>query len=395
MTDRSMRLCVLGDLDSVHTRRWMQPFVERGYDVHAISYYPPAASLDERIEQHVLRPGDTSQPAQAGPSSSVGKAARLAPPSLLRLVNAFRYRRAGLGDTLRRIQPGVLHAHYVVEYGFFAAFSGYHPLLVTAWGSDILRDAVSSPFARQVARYTLHKADAVTTNGEYMTRLVHALGTPKEKASTVVFGTDRFFLEGGDASVNRREGTASPPTIISTRSLDSPLYNVDAVLRATAVVRRRFPDVRLLIAGSGRLQPRLQRLASDLKLSDAVSFLGFLNQEGLRAAFHSAHVYVSVPDSDATSVSTLSAMAAGCFPLLSDLPTQREWVEDGANGLLAVPGDVKGLAERIVEAIESDALRRSAAEANVRIVEERGLWEKNVPRVESIYAALAATATAE
>jgi glycosyltransferase involved in cell wall biosynthesis len=83
-------------------------------------------------------------------------------------------------------------------------------------------------------------------------------------------------------------------------------------------------------------------------------------------------------------------MAAGCFPVLSDLPTQREWVEDGVNGFLVPPGDASALAERLADALGNDALRRDAAERNRAIVEARGLWEKNAPIMEDWYRRLAA-----
>ncbi len=40
-----LRIAVLGDFDGPHTRAWIQTFVERGHDVHAISYYAPLAEL--------------------------------------------------------------------------------------------------------------------------------------------------------------------------------------------------------------------------------------------------------------------------------------------------------------------------------------------------------------
>jgi glycosyltransferase involved in cell wall biosynthesis len=278
----------------------------------------------------------------------------------------------------------------VVEYGFFAAVSGFHPLVVTAWGSDILVAAQTSPLGRLIARYTLRRADLVTSNNGYMTRKIIDLGVPAEKVATIVLGTDRFFLEQPEAGVNARDPDPGyPPTVISTRSLDSPLYEIDTVLRAMAVVRRRLQTAQLLVAGSGRSQPALQKLAQDLGLAENVRFLGFLDQEALRSALASAHVYVSVPRSDATSVSTLSAMAAGCFPVVSDLPTQEEWIDDGVNGFRVPTGDVAALARRLGDALENAALRRDAASRNRRLVEERGLWEIYVPQMEALYRRLA------
>lgn len=388
MTRPPLRICVLGDLESVHTRRWIKPFVERGHEVHAVSYYPPSSPVDG-VTVHALTAGGSAGSRTGGATRTGGNLAGRLPPTPLRLINALRYRRRGLGETIRRIQPHVLHAHYAVEYGFFAATTGYHPLVVTAWGSDILVAAERSRYARRIARYALRRADLVTSNNEYMTRRIRDLGVPAEKAQTVVFGTERFFLEADD-SVNARSGAPGyPPTVISTRSLDSPLYNVDLVLKAMALVRRRLPDARLLVAGSGRLQPTLERLAGQLGLSAAVTFLGFLDRAAFRDALASAHVYVSVPASDATSVSTLSAMAAGCFPVVSGLPTQREWIEDGANGLLVPVGDVDALADGVVRALEDGEWRRQAAALNRRRVEERGLWENESLRMEELYYALA------
>ena len=388
--DDPLRLCVFGDLESIHTRRWMQPFVARGHELHAVSYYPPSVPL-EGVTVHALHPQHPPHGDQTpSPAAPPRRLTATLPPTALRLINALRYRQRGLSTAIRRIQPHLLHSHYVVEYGFFAATTGFHPLVVTAWGSDILVAAQSSPLARLIARYTLRRADLVTSNNGYMTRKIIDLGVPADKTATIVLGADRFFLEQPDASVNARDPDPGyPPTVISTRSLDSPLYEIDTVLRAMAVVRRRLQTAQLLVAGSGRLQPALQKLAQDLGLAENVRFLGFLDQEALRSALASAHVYVSVPRSDATSVATLCAMAAGCFPVVSDLPTQQEWIEDGVNGLRVPVGDVAALARRLGDALENAALRRDAAPRNRRLVEERGLWETYVPQMETLYRRLA------
>ena len=186
---------------------------------------------------------------------------RRIPPNLLRLANALRYRRRGLSRVIREIDPDVLHAHYVVEYGFFAATTGFHPLVVSAWGSDVLVAARSSPPARMIARYTLRRADLVTSNNEHMTSRLRDMGVPSDKLATIVLRRRRVSFSKRPASVNLRPDAIEPPTIISTRSLDSPLYNIDLVLRALALLRTRLPDAQLLVAGVGRLRPALEALA--------------------------------------------------------------------------------------------------------------------------------------
>jgi glycosyltransferase involved in cell wall biosynthesis len=101
-------------------------------------------------------------------------------------------------------------------------------------------------------------------------------------------------------------------------------------------------------------------------------------------------VYVSVPRSDATAVSTLEAMAVGCFPIVSDLPSQVELVEDGENGFRVPVRDAAALSGRIVEALRRPDLRRQALEPNRGLVRRRGLLEENMARMEDLYRGLAA-----
>jgi glycosyltransferase involved in cell wall biosynthesis len=321
---------------------------------------------------------------------SVRRLAEAAFPSLWRLVNGLRYQRRGLGRAIENVEPDVIHAHYVVEHGFYAALAGRRPLVVTAWGSDVLVAPRRSPLTQAIARYALRRADLVTSNNEYMAQRLVELGAAPGKVALVVLGADAFFLEAPEASVNLRPAGETPPMVISARSLDSRLYNVDVILRAMALVRKRVPGARLLVAGEGRLRAGLERLALRLGLEGAVIFLGYLDREALRDALASSHVYVSVPRSDGTAVSTLEAMAVGCFPIVSDLPSQEELVQDGENGFRAPVGDSGALAKRIVEALKRPDLRHRALEPNRELVRRRGLLEENMARMEELYRGLAA-----
>jgi glycosyltransferase involved in cell wall biosynthesis len=388
-----LRICVVGDLDGLHTHRWVRWFVERGHEVHAVSYYPPRRP-PPGVTVHALVGGSVPAgvpdgPAQAGWRPAARRLAEAVSPSLWRLFNGLRYQRRGLGTAIESVGPDVIHAHYVVEHGFYAALAGRRPLVVTAWGSDVLVAPRRSPLARAIARYALRRADLVTSNNEYMAQRLVELGAPPGRVALVVLGADAFFLQAPEASVNLRPAGETPPTVISVRSLDSRLYNVDVILRAMALVRRRVPDARLLVAGEGRLRARLERLALRLGLEGGVTFLGYLDREALRNALASSHVYVSVPRSDGTAVSTLEAMAVGCFPIVSDLPSQEELVQDGENGFRVSVGDSSALAERIVDALERPDLRGRALERNRDLVRRRGLLEENMARMEELYRSLA------
>ena len=71
-----------------------------------------------------------------------------------------------------------------------------------------------------------------------------------------------------------------------------------------------------------------------LGLTDAVEFVGWIQKEDNEKWYSKAKIWVSIPESDATSISLLEAMACGCIPIVSDLPANREWIESGINGIV-------------------------------------------------------------
>lgn len=381
-----LRIAVLGNFDSPHTRRWLRVFVERGHEVHAVSYYAPNAELPG-VHLHVLSRRAAPSAVSSGVSyATAGFARGLAPPSFQRLVQAWRYRRAGLRRVLDGIGPDVFHAHYAVEHGFYGAFAGFHPYVVSAWGSDLLVDSRTTP-GRLIARYALRQADFVSAHDQALARRAVELGVPVERVAVVRLGIDATFLEAGSRSVNLRPPDAAPPTVISDRALE-PLYNVDAVIRAFARLGRRLPSARLVVAGEGSERPRLEALAAELGQGDTVRFVGQLEAPALAEALAAAHVYVSVPDSDALALSTMEAMAAGAFPIVSDLPSQ-DWITHGVNGLRVPPRNADALAGALHEALTNDALRRAAVEPNRAKVESEGLLEPNMLLMERHYYRLA------
>ncbi|MEX2226532.1 MAG: glycosyltransferase [Dehalococcoidia bacterium] len=379
-----LSIAVLGDFDGVHTRAWLRWFIDRGHAVHAISFYRPRVPV-EGATLHELRQRRGSATSDEG--GKRGDGASHVPRGVMRIVHALRYRAAGLSRVLREIDPDVFHAHYLVEHGLYGATAGFHPYVVSAWGSDVLVEPRRDALSKRIARWTLGRADLVTSNNAHMAAQIVALGADPAKVEVVTLGADRYDLGRSQESVNLRGDDASrAPVVISTRAHE-PLYNIDEIIAAYGTLARRRPDVRLVVVHRGSLSERLQRDATGG--AGRVEFMGFLDRARFRDALADAHVFVSIPSSDATSVALLQAMAAGCFPIVSDLPSQHEMIDDGVNGYRVPLHRPDVLAERIAQALDDGALRRRAAAINRGIVEERGLNEVQMAKLERLYLRLA------
>ena len=389
--DQRLRIAVLADFEGPHARAWLRYFIDRGHDVHAVSFYPPSKPI-EGAAMNALRPHPVSPSPSSGyeTRSSANLLDRMAaslPRGIVRIAHGARYQVAGLRGIVKQFAPDVFHAHYLVEHGFYGALAGVRPLVVSAWGSDALLEPQRDIISRWIARWTVSRADLITSNNAHMARRIGRLGALPSKVEVVTLGADRYDLERAEESVNRRlPPTGRSPVIISTRAHE-PLYNVGEIIEAQATVARSNPDARLVIAHGGSATASLRAQAT--AIGGKVHFAGFLDREHFRDALTDAELFVSVPSSDATSVALLQAMAAGAFPIVSDLPSQREWIRDGENGLVVPLHNPPALAAAIVRALDNAMLRRSAAEINRWIVEERGLNEKQMAHMEQLYWRLA------
>src|SRR5438034_8905208 len=379
----ALRICLIGNADSIHVQRWARHFSQRGFDVSLLSYYQPRVTFGGNPSVHFVRAREPG--ARRAGTRSVAAMGRF--PGMLRLVTAARLRVGGFYRELTRINPDVVHAHYVSDYGFLAALSGRHPLVVGAWGSDLLTDPRLSVITQRLVRWVLTRADLVTYNADQLGQVALAMGASPKRLLQVVLGVGPEMLA---ALQNRTVAPADrEPIILSQRSLDRRLYNVDVVIRAMPEVLRRVPAARLVVGGEGALRGDLEELARSLGVAGAVEFSGSASwPDGLAERLGKAAVYVSVPSSDGTSVTLLEAMAAGAYPVVSDLPGNREWVSGESGGVVPVR-QVAPLADAVVSALGNPTRRSAAATDNRSLIARRGLWDVNMTRMENAYRSLA------
>jgi glycosyltransferase involved in cell wall biosynthesis len=105
----------------------------------------------------------------------------------------------------------------------------------------------------------------------------------------------------------------------------------------------------LIISHDGPEKEHLMHWAQKLGISDAVEFIGFISEKEQEELYQKAMFYFSILTSDALSVSLLEAMAHGCIPIVSDLPDNRDWVEDKKNGVILASDTVYETLSKLAE----------------------------------------------
>lgn len=173
-------------------------------------------------------------------------------------------------------------------------------------------------------------------------------------------------------------------TFVSNRNF-LPIYNVSLFIRAIPKVLEEERGVRFIVAGGGPERRDLEKEVEDLNVSSHVQFLGRIAHEEMPTLLGQTDIYVSTSLSDGTSVSLLEALASGAFPVVSDIPSNREWISDGENGFLVPIDQEKLLAEKILEAIRNQDLRERSRDKNFRLIKEKALWPVTVTKTKEIY----------
>jgi glycosyltransferase involved in cell wall biosynthesis len=364
-----LRICYIADGISIHTQRWVGYFARKGHEVHVISnrFPPDCKGYDGNIELHHLT---TLFP-------KLGVIARYLSFPLW----VFQVRRL-----IRKINPNIVDAHFITVYGYLGAFSSFHPLVLTAWGSDILITPKNNPVHKFVTSRALKRADRIICVSPVLKRELLMLDAALEKTHIIPMGIDvqKFTPAAKDLALLQTLGISDSLVTISVRAL-KPIYNVETLLRAAPQVLREIPNSRFIIAGEGEQRKYLEGLAYALDIAGNVRFVGWITHEELPKYLASSDVYVSTSLSDSLGVSNLEAMACGLPVVVGDLPAIREWITDEANGFIFPLKDHQALAENVVHLLKDESLRRKVGEAGRKVVMERAEYREQMTNVEALY----------
>jgi glycosyltransferase involved in cell wall biosynthesis len=367
--EKPLRVLGIGDGRSIHLLRWARHLLERGHDVFVLSDRDTALlDADERLETRDVRDLDI-------------------------VMRIPLLRRPRFGPAIRtfagRFAPDVVHAHYLLPYGYWAARARVHPLVVSPWGTDVLVHGRERPAGRERARAALRAADLVIVNSDALESASLELGAPQARTRRVLWHLDLapFGPERANTGVRARLGWPDDALVLLSLRRFREDMNLDVLVRAFARLSAEEPAARLILAGAaGPERPRIQELASQLALGPAIAFVAAAEGElpGLVAA---ADLAVSLARSDSAPPSLLEAMASGLPVVCAEAASIGEWVGAGEGAEIVPQRDVEATAAAILRLLRDPDLRRRYGERNRHVVSER--VEPPGPALESLYRELA------
>lgn len=367
--NEKIKLCYIAPGNTIVTERWVSYFVGKGYEVYIIT----------------IEPGNIEGAIQIDLSAPIKK-----PKKLNRFISFLRVRQA-----IRRIKPHLIHIHYIKGLAWGIALSGFHPVVATPWGSDILaeRGAFTDFYAFFLTSMALKKADLITVHSSFMEDSVKKLGNFEHKIQRIGWGADLTKFQPGLETTPLRIKLGlneNQPIILSLRR-PIPLCNIDLIIKSMPLILKRLPNAVLLVAeyfSKIEYINYLKKMVADLNLFNNVHFLGPLSYNEVPFYINLANVVVSIPSSDGMPSTILETMACGRPIVVSNLPQYKEIITNGLNGLCVDTRNIGELSDAIIKILVDYSLRDQMAKLNIDIVKQFANYHKEMAKMEKLYCEL-------
>jgi glycogen(starch) synthase len=280
-------------------------------------------------------------------------------------------------DLKRSFAPDLIHQNGIGGDNFFylrTANTHRAPLLMT-----LINDLQALSISKgTVLGHVLHAADWVSTVSSAALAQVRQLIPDLSPRSSVIH--------------NGIESATFPPARIPA-DMFRVLYlgrlaeqkGIDVLLNAMAVVIRRFPRARLVIAGDGPKRADLEDQVVRLGLSQSIEFLGWVAPQRVPRVISSASMLVIPSRWEGLPNVALQAGLMGRPVVGSRVGGLPEIVDHQQTGILVPPENSDVLSEAIIRLLQNpDTASQMGQAARVKIEREFG-WEQYVDSYETLY----------
>jgi glycogen(starch) synthase len=274
--------------------------------------------------------------------------------------------------------PDLVHINYAADFGNFFHLTTVSahpaPLLVTLHGMSTQHNSLVEHTLR-AADWVVGCSEAVLAQGQ---RLVPDIIS---RSSVIYNGLESPLLP------SRPLPTDSPRVLCLGRL--SPEKGFDVAIGAFVSIVEHFPQARLVIAGDGPLKADLEQQVLELKIRDAVDFVGWISPEMIPSLINTATLVVMPSRSEGFPLVALET-ALMARPIVATwvggLP---EVVAHEKTGLLVEPEAPGALGEAIAYLLDHPETARQMGETARRQVQDLFSWERHVNAYDALYQKLA------
>jgi glycosyltransferase involved in cell wall biosynthesis len=240
------------------------------------------------------------------------------------------------------------------------------PILMKIAGSGEVPRMSRSRIGRLELRWLIRWAKKILILNEGMRQEATDCGIPPQRLLLMPNPVDanEFSPASPDEQSELRERFGFPqsaPIVMYSGRL-APEKGIPTLLEAFSMVLRRAPEVILALVGDGSARSALEERAKQLGLNEHnVRFIGRVNPGDVSLWLKIATLFTLVSPSEGFPCALEEAMSTGIASVATDIPGNRQLVENGVHSILTPIGDAKKVADSIVILLKDSLLRKRMA----------------------------------
>ena len=353
-----------------------------GHDVVVITQHGGDAALDEVVAgvRIVRVPQDPP---------------RVPTSDLIAWVMGFDHTVARAGIRLaREWEPDIVHGHdWLVTHSAATMKALFDvPLVATVHATEAGRHQGWLPGEMNKSIHTMewwltYEARRVITCSSHMSwEVTRLFELPPDKVDVIPNGihVDRWSVSAPGVARARRDLAPDGPLVVYSGRLEWE-KGVHDLLEALPELRRRHLGLRLAVVGDGTQADELTRQVAQLGLADAVTFVGWVEDDDLVALAAAADVAVVPSIYEPFGLVALEAAAVGTPLVVADTGGLREFVEHGVTGLRFTARDVRALTDAVSAVLEDEVLARRLVRDARAVVARDYAWAHVAARTVDVY----------
>jgi glycosyltransferase involved in cell wall biosynthesis len=363
-----MKILVLADARSSHTIKWVNSLNNRDIDIFLYtlcSFDRESFDINIKIDSLDLKDDITN--------NSVGD------------FRKFRYLKAlpRVRKIIKIFKPDIIHAHYLSSYGLLGTLTGFHPIVISAWGIDIIGFPQRSIFHKTLTKFICRRADELAVTSEYMKKWLEKISS--KGATTIPFGIDtKVFLPMKYASM-----FSSNSIVIGTIKTLREQYGIEYLISAYSLLKKKHPElaIKLLIVGSGQLKHKLIEISNSLNMAEHIHFTGYIPHKEIHKYHNMIDIFVavSIMDEETFGVAVLEASACEKPVVVSSVGGLPEIIIDNQTGIIVPPKNPEKTCEAIEKLIFNPNLRATLGKSGRERVKKLYEWDYCVDNMIAIY----------
>ena len=335
------KIMFVADAGSIHTKKWVDYFIESGYDVFLATF----SKTNITNCKNIFFLGNKAVDNRGG--------------NYYYLFYIFK-----LAKIFNDIKPNIINAHFSYSMGLISFLAKKISKIETSFsvvchGSDILNE---NNLLKIINKIILKRADIIFAVSDQIRDKILSFGVDTNRLFVGQYGIDQVSLKYSEKNID----------ILSNRAF-VPNSRIEEMLEYLKYFKNRNLKIVFVL-------PHISE--SDLlKLKQDYNFIDFyknMDHSDILKKMDRTKVYISNTKSDGASLSLMEAMACGAIPVVSNILSNRSWILDGVNGFLFNDGN------QFIDSIEK-ILGNNTNDMvliNQNIIKQRGLYMEQMKKIE-------------